>query len=241
MNAYFSKASTYTRPTKRLMRIFNKGLGPLPDDMPNLSRAKNIQWDSVPQYRLVWVLMTIACVVATTYGVWFLFDWTHFSVVTAVISIMPVSDAVGVYILGGCMLLYFFGLMRVVSAGEKSRKGGKKAKKPTGFLKAALSEELWFRSGCETWPWYRRAYSCVFFGLVHLYNLVVPVAVTIALMLGGAVMMVVYLREYRKTGSSTAATLASGLFHRDYNDAVIGIVLPLFMVVSIIRLLVAMF
>lgn len=228
MEAGSSEVTRFQRPTKRLMGFFNKGLGPLPDDMPDLRKVDDIEWDSVTRYRRIILILTVAMVASTVLVIWHAYDWTHYSVITGAVALLGLSDLVASIVMLVFFMLYFIMLSRVVTTTAR-------------LQRAALAEEMWFRSGCESWSWPRRLYSCVLFGLVHLYNLVVPIAAVFALTLGGAVMMAVYLREYRKTRSSTRATLVSSLFHRDYNDTVIFALMPVIAVGLLIYLLLEMF
>lgn len=228
MEAGSSEVTRFQRPTKRLMGFFNKGLGPLPDDMPDLREVDNIDWNSITRYRRIILILTVAMVASTVLVIWHTFDWTQYSVITGVVALLGLSDLIASIVLLAFLMLYFIMLSRVVATTAR-------------LQRAAVAEEMWFRSGCETWSWPRRVYSCMLFGLVHLYNLVVPIAAVFALALGGAVMMAVYLREYRKTRCSIRATLVSGLFHRDYNDTVIFVLMPVIAVGTLIYLLLEMF
>ena len=69
----------------------------------------------------------------------------------------------------------------------------------------------------------RRVVKTVQFGLVHAL-IGIPIGAALALSLGGAYFMVVYLREYRSTGSTRSATLESTTAHTVYNGVIIGIV-----------------
>ena len=86
------------------------------------------------------------------------------------------------------------------------------------FAKAAMTEELWFRMGAESWTWRQRVYGCFAFGLVHVVNFIYPVAslLVVGFVSGGA-MTIIYLREYKRSGNTERATLASAKFHTQYN------------------------
>ena len=90
---------------------------------------------------------------------------------------------------------------------------------------AAMSEELLFRYGCESWTKGQRARSCVQFGFAHLLNLVVAVATLGGLALVGWVFMRVYLWELRRTGSREQAVQSAAYFHAVYNVAAVVLVL----------------
>lgn len=83
--------------------------------------------------------------------------------------------------------------------------------------KAAMLEEQWFRMGAENWTTGQRAYSVVAFGLVHVMNIIYPIGSLIVVTLVGWVFLAVYLRAYKKTGSTELATVTSAKLHATYN------------------------
>ena len=90
----------------------------------------------------------------------------------------------------------------------------------------AFAEECIFRRGAERWTIRRRVLKTVQFGLVHAV-IGVPIGVALALSLGGAYFMIVYLRSYRMSASATEATLESSRAHTAYNGTIILLVLVL--------------
>ena len=104
-----------------------------------------------------------------------------------------------------------------------------KAAERAGVLTyAAVIEEQWFREGAENWSFKQRVLSCLGFALLHLENLIYPLATLLPLGVMGAVFMVVYLRAYRKTGNRASAVLRSSKLHRLYNRvALYGVVVNL--------------
>ncbi|MGE0507614.1 MAG: hypothetical protein AB7Q42_01660 [Acidimicrobiia bacterium] len=90
----------------------------------------------------------------------------------------------------------------------------------------AYAEEHLFRRGAERWTNRRRALKILQFGLVHTI-IGVPIGVALALSVGGAYFMHVYLRAYRVRGSVTEATLESTRAHTAYNGTIIVLVLVL--------------
>ncbi|HSB85760.1 MAG TPA: hypothetical protein VLD86_05595 [Ilumatobacteraceae bacterium] len=84
----------------------------------------------------------------------------------------------------------------------------------------ANAEERMFRSGAQRWSPRRRALKIVQFGAIHAV-IGIPIAVALALSVGGAYFMRVYLRAYRQTGSVTEATLESTRAHTAYNAVII--------------------
>jgi hypothetical protein len=84
----------------------------------------------------------------------------------------------------------------------------------------AHAEERMFRMGAEHWSGRRRAFKIAQFGLVHAL-IGIPVGAALALSLGGGYFMAVYLREYRATSSTRAATLESTRAHTAYNAVIV--------------------
>ena len=88
----------------------------------------------------------------------------------------------------------------------------------------AYAEEQAFRRGAELWSRWRRVYKVVSFGLVHAL-IGIPIGTALALSVGGAYFMRVYLRQYRRLPSTHVATLESTRAHTAYNGLIIGVVL----------------
>ena len=87
----------------------------------------------------------------------------------------------------------------------------------------AYAEERMFRTGANAWSRRRRAVKVVQFGLMHAL-IGIPIGTALALSVGGTYFMWTYLREYRATRSSEAATLESARAHTAYNGVIIAIV-----------------
>jgi hypothetical protein len=87
----------------------------------------------------------------------------------------------------------------------------------------ADAEERIFRRGAEHWTPTRRAAKVVQFGLVHAL-IGIPIGVALALSLGGAYFMIVYLTEFRRSGSDELATRESARAHTAYNGCIIAVV-----------------
>jgi hypothetical protein len=87
----------------------------------------------------------------------------------------------------------------------------------------AHAEERAFRQGAEGWSLPRRVGKVVTFGLAHAL-IGIPIGAALALSLGGAYFMVVYLRRFRRTGSQEAAVLESTTAHTVYNAVIIVLV-----------------
>lgn len=88
----------------------------------------------------------------------------------------------------------------------------------------AHAEERMFRAGAEDWSWQRRMAKAVQFGLVHCL-IGIPVGVALALSLGGAYFMWVYLRRFRVSSSRRDATIESAAAHTAYNGMIVALVI----------------
>ncbi len=88
----------------------------------------------------------------------------------------------------------------------------------------AHAEERMFRAGAEAWSGWRRVLRTLQFGLVHAL-IGIPLGAALALSIGGAWFMAVYLRTQRRTGSRAEATLEAAAAHTVYNATIIGLVL----------------
>ena len=87
----------------------------------------------------------------------------------------------------------------------------------------AFAEERIFRTGAEGWSLSRRAIKVVQFGLVHAL-IGIPLGAALALSIGGAYFMHVYLRAFRRVPSRREATLESTAAHTVYNALVVALV-----------------
>ena len=88
----------------------------------------------------------------------------------------------------------------------------------------ARAEERMFRLGAESWSWRRRLLKVFAFGLVHAV-IGIPIGVALALSLGGAYFMAVYLHAFRRSPDQRTALMASTAAHTTYNFAILGLVL----------------
>ncbi len=88
----------------------------------------------------------------------------------------------------------------------------------------AHAEERMFRQGAQQWSNRRRAWMIVKFGVAHAL-IGIPIGVALALSVGGAYFMAVYLRSYRATPNERLATLESTRAHTAYNGAILSLVL----------------
>ncbi|MBI4932682.1 MAG: hypothetical protein HY828_02315 [Actinobacteria bacterium] len=88
----------------------------------------------------------------------------------------------------------------------------------------AYAEERLFRLGAERWSWPRRVFKVLQFGLVHAI-IGIPIGAALALSLGGAYFMAVYLRSWHRSPSRREATLESTRAHTVYNGFIVVLVL----------------
>jgi hypothetical protein len=86
----------------------------------------------------------------------------------------------------------------------------------------AFAEERMFRRGAEQWSTRRRVLKVLQFGLIHAV-IGVPIAAAIALSVGGAYFMRVYLRSFSASGDVAQATLESTRAHTAYNAVIITV------------------
>jgi hypothetical protein len=87
----------------------------------------------------------------------------------------------------------------------------------------AEREEIMFRRGAEHWDGRTRIWMGLKFGLVHLI-MGIPIAVALALSIGGWYFQWCYLRGHRRSGGSVrAAVLESTRAHFVYNAEVLSI------------------
>jgi hypothetical protein len=90
----------------------------------------------------------------------------------------------------------------------------------------ALGEERIFRSGAESWSPARRTFKTLQFGLVHAL-IGIPIGAAIALSVGGAYFLGVYLRQHRATGSASGSLMESTRAHTAYNAMIMVLVVGL--------------
>jgi hypothetical protein len=87
----------------------------------------------------------------------------------------------------------------------------------------AYAEEQMFRRGAEMWTPRKRVVKVVQFGLVHAL-IGIPLGTALALSVGGAYFMAVYLRSFRALRSAPEATLESARAHTTYNAVIVATV-----------------
>jgi hypothetical protein len=84
----------------------------------------------------------------------------------------------------------------------------------------AFAEERLFRAGAEQWSTGRRVFKTLQFGLVHAL-IGIPIGAALALSVGGAYFMWVYLRRFRTVGTRDAALIESATAHAVYNALIV--------------------
>jgi hypothetical protein len=88
----------------------------------------------------------------------------------------------------------------------------------------AHAEEMIFRRGAEHWSTRRRAFKVVQFGMAHAV-IGIPIGAALALSLGGAYFMAVYLRAISWGATEAEATIESARAHAVYNGIIVVFVL----------------
>jgi hypothetical protein len=84
----------------------------------------------------------------------------------------------------------------------------------------AFAEERAFRAGAEHWSFGRRVFKTVQFGLVHAL-IGIPIGAALALSIGGAYFMWVYVRRFRVAGKASEALIESATAHTAYNGLIV--------------------
>jgi hypothetical protein len=200
--------SRFTRPSNRFIDPFNRMLGPLPEGL-NAYQPTEKNLRKVRSYRLfggVLIVIAITLLISLSASV----PWLAISPATLITSALGTfmdPTAAGILAFPICIALLIF-LSRGIS---HPRYEGKE------IDGAAMHEEQWFRSGAEAWTAKQRLFSCIAFGSVHVMNIFYPLASLIVVGLVGGVFLWVYLREYKRTGSTRRATFASTKLHATYN------------------------
>jgi len=88
----------------------------------------------------------------------------------------------------------------------------------------ANAEERLFRRGAESWTTWKRCWKTLQFGMVHAL-VGIPLGAALAISLGGAWFLHIYLEGYRRSGSRAEATFESTTAHTAYNGVIIIVVL----------------
>jgi hypothetical protein len=206
----------FHRPTGWLGSLISKGLPPLPE-YDKLIQPTKQNLARVRSYRFVAVLIVSVAALSLLLSVWFA-PWLLISPGSLLIDGMELLFG---KVWGGIIGIGVIMAVLMFMGGLKSNNRYKGS-----FIdSAAMFEEQWFRMGAEHWSRGQRAYSTVMFGLVHVANIVYPIAGLLVVGFGGWVFMAVYLKAYRETGSTELATITSAKLHATYNRLAIAYML----------------
>lgn len=209
------KRTKYTRPMGRLASPLNRMLGPLPECQLVIQPTDEAMQE-VPSYRLQASLLVMALIALVSGLVW-VSIWTLASPALLVLNgfyellgdAMAASFATGFLFLG--FMAYF------MTKTENSPYQGGLANT------MAMSDELWFRTGAESWTRGQRIRAVLGFTVKQWHGLVMTLPSLLVFGVLGTVLMWVYLREYRRTGDTRLATLASAKFHATCYRALVAI------------------
>ncbi len=91
----------------------------------------------------------------------------------------------------------------------------------------AYAEERMFRGGAEDWSTGRRVFKTIQFGMIHAL-IGIPIGAALALSIGGAYFMWVYLRRFRATPSRETALIESATAHAVYNGLIVTLLIVTF-------------
>ncbi|MBC7459342.1 hypothetical protein H7200_01355, partial [Candidatus Saccharibacteria bacterium] len=198
----------FERPSKGIAGLLSIPLASLPEpaqlihpSAENLAKIRSFTWPA-----LGLMVLAISSLIAMT----ILLPWTRISPATLITRQFTEWFGDGFGTIAAIAVIVALAVFASHGVTMKRYEGK--------FLdKAAMFEEQWFRMGAENWTHHQRLYSCVAFGLVHLVNIIYPVASIVVVGAVGGVFMMVYLRTFRQTGSTELATLAAAKLHASYN------------------------
>lgn len=223
------RASLYKRPSGWITKHFTRVLGPLPENMveidPKSERSQEII-KSLPSYNATALTMLFMVI-----GVFIGLSVAFPGLLISPLSLFMTATDIGGGEAGHSVVMnILFTVIAIVAIVMMifNRNGARKF-----VFNAALNEEMWFRSGAENWTIRQRFVSCVSFGFCHVINLVYPVVTLVALSLVGAVLMAVYLAEFKRSRDVERATLASAKLHAVYNHYAFGLVVVVIALVAV--------
>jgi hypothetical protein len=221
----------YTRPEGKIIGIFSKWLGPLPVPAPEVEATAEALAKVAPHQLLA--ITTLACFMI---GVTWLGQTAPWLLVTP-LSVLRLffggasSHAPGD---GTTISLVISTVLNVVILAFCANTLIRKRQDLFDDIdKFACREEQWFRMGAENWSTRQRVVSCFSFGACHVFNLFYPIVSLLGLSFVGGVLMFVYLREYKRSGSVQLATLASTRLHAVYNRYALTLMLVWLVVTTI--------
>lgn len=200
--------SRFRRPTGWMGSLASRWLGPLPENdcmiHPNAE-----QLAKVGSYRLF-----AGVLVVTAIGLLLLFaDFMPWMLVSPATIITMGTKALFGEAWGVAVGVAIIVILVIFASGIKHQN----RYQAKFWDSAAMLEEQWFRMGAENWTIGQRLKSTLLFGLVHIVNIIYPVSSLLVVGAVGGVFMIVYLRAYKKTGSTELATLTSAKLHATYN------------------------
>ena len=197
----------FVRPDGWIMRFFTRPLAPHPEGIKTIDITDDIIAE-MPKYRFAPLLLFIG-VMGSIVTLALNVPWLLVSPLSLFLDGVHASDGSRSGV--ATVIAVVIALVAVVATLVNRRAANR-------FVhKLAIDEELAFRSGAENWTAFQRIKSCLLFGCCHVINLFYPAVTLLVLCGAGAVFMMVYLRCYRRTGSTYQATLASARFHAVYN------------------------
>ena len=199
----------FRRPETGFLGLLSRPLGPLPRHALVIQPSKK-SLAELPSYRLPAFLLVLGAI-ALLVGLAVAAPW---------LVVSPLSLLIGFYSgMFGPIAAHAMAVITVVCLiSIVSRWKNPPLYYEGSFIdRAAMQEEQWFRMGAESWTSRQRIISSVLFGTVHITNMFYPVTSVLVLMLVGVVFMAAYMREYRRSGDTERATLASTKLHATYN------------------------
>lgn len=199
----------YERPDKGISGFFSRWLGPLPAKARKVDLSDD-SLASLPNYRLMGLAMVCAAIgliITLALTVPWLVVSPAIMLYRLFVPTFGIYGGVALTVISTIVLMSFASHGYAIPSYEK------------GSLldKAAASEEQWFRMGAESWSFGQRIVSCVSFGFMHIINIIYPITNLMVLSLMGAVLMAVYLKEYRRSNNTERAVLAATKLHAAYN------------------------
>lgn len=207
----------FRRPSGRLGSLFSIGLGPLPSGAQRIDPTPEAL-AKVPRVRLFAAGLALAAIAALLTLVFFI-PWMRLSPASLIFFLAETAVGAKWGMVVGILGIIVLGLLAGSHIGSKNRYTGK-------FIdQLAMLEEQWYRMGAENWTTRQRIHSCLLFSLVHVTNIIYPIASLLVVGLVGVVFMATYLHIYKKTGNTEYATLASAKLHATYNRFAIGYLL----------------
>lgn len=210
------------RPRGWLTRLLERLdlVGPFPDDSRVSGSAEEFR--DVPARAPIAVL-AVVFTYAAVIGATFLVPDLAISPVSAVSGPDLGSVITTVVAYGLVAVLGFFVIRRLL----RRRHGGRSVW--TVLCQAALTEELIFRYGHETWSRPQRIKAAAAFGAAHVINLIYTL-ITCAVLIGvGMIYAAVYRAELRTTGDRRRAVLVAAKCHALANAVILGVLAVLVM------------